>query len=233
MKCVICGAEMRTNKDNGNNVYLCPDCKKTRVTIDLIGDIPRTEKTIDERATRAEYLRTVEHAKELLKDSNVQQGKCKGIYGAFNRDTGECIYIGKSKSQMNSRWREHARRWKKDKPIHRQPLMTQYFYFFGDQIIWKALLPVGDGIDNDLIEYCERRLFEKYQPIANSIIPNGTIFGRSIMEGEGESISVSEWNPNMATIRIRKGNFNGFSDGKDHFEHVDSSRNPDREKSKK
>lgn len=184
------------------------------------------EKTAREHIVRAEYERLVRNAEELLKNNDIQLGNCRGIYGAFNKNTGECIYIGKSQSLINKRWRNHARLWKKDRPIHRQPLLTQYLYFFSDQIIWKVLFPVEDHIDNDLIEYCERRLFEKYQPIANSIIPNGTIFGRSVMEGEGESISVSEWNPNMTTIKIRNGKFNGFSDGKNHFEQVDSSRKP-------
>ena len=79
-------------------------------------------------------------------------------------------------------------------------------------------MPVASDINNDLLEYCERRLFEKYRPIANSIIPNGTFYGRSVMEGEGGSISVSEWNPCMVEIRVHKGQFNGFSDGKSHFE---------------
>jgi hypothetical protein len=175
-------------------------------------------RTINEKIAQADYGHLMKSADELLKDENVQQGRCKGIYGAFNKKTGECIYIGKSRALINARWREHMRFWKKLKPIHRQPLLTQYIHFFGDQIIWKVLLPVGDNVDNDLIEYAERRLFEKHQPIANSIVPDGTIFGRSVMEGEGDFVSVSEWNPNMIEIRIRKGQFNGFSDGKDHFE---------------
>lgn len=47
------------------------------------------------------------------------------------------------------------------------------------------LLPVDASIDNDMFEYCERRLFEKYRPIANTIVPNGTYYGRAILEGEG------------------------------------------------
>lgn len=178
----------------------------------------KTELTIDEKAAQADYERLLEDAEELLKNDGVQQGKCSGIYGAFNKKTGECIYIGKSRSLISTRWREHARFWKKLRPIHRQPLLTQYLHFFSDQIEWRVLLPIEGDIDNDLVEYCERRLFEKYRPIANSIIPNGTFFGRSVMEGEGDSISVSEWNPCMVEIRIRKGRFNGFSDGKNHFD---------------
>lgn len=177
----------------------------------------RTEKTIDEQKAQVDYERLLENAKELLKDDTVQQGKCSGIYGAFNKNNGECIYIGKSRTSISTRWREHARFWKKLRPIHRQPLLTKYLYFFRDQIEWKVLLPVASDTDNDLLEYCERRLFEKYRPIANSITPNGTFYGRSVMEGEGDSISVSEWNPVMVEIRIRKGQFNGFSDGKNHF----------------
>jgi hypothetical protein len=178
----------------------------------------RTEKTIDEKAAQAGYERLLENAKELLKNDDVQQGKCSGVYGAFNKNTSECIYIGKSRSSIATRWREHARFWKKLRPINRQPLLTQYLHFFSDQIEWKVLLPVASDVDNDLLEYSERRLFEKYQPIANSIVPNGTFYGRSVMEGEGDSISVSEWNPRMVEIRIRKGQFNGFSDGKSHFD---------------
>lgn len=180
----------------------------------------RTEQTIDEKTAQTDYKRLLENAKELLKGEDVERGKCSGIYGAFNKKTGECIYIGKSRSSIGTRWREHARFWKKLRPIHRQPLLTQYLHFFSDQIEWKVLLPVDSDIDNDLLEYCERRLFEKYQPIANSIIPNGTFYGRSVMEGEGDSISVSEWNPCMVEIRIHKGQFNGFSDGETHFEDV-------------
>jgi hypothetical protein len=177
-----------------------------------------TEKTIDELAARAEYERLIESAEVLLKNPEVLKGKCIGIYGAFNKNTGECIYIGKSRTSISSRWREHARFWKKEKPIHRQPLLTQYLHFFSDQIEWRVILPFQEAIDNDMTEYCERRLFEKYEPIANTIIPNGTIFGRSIMEGEGESIRVSEWNPNLVTIKIHKGAFADFSDNKRHFE---------------
>lgn len=178
----------------------------------------RTEATIDEKAAQASYEGLLENAKQLLENDDVQQGKCSGIYGAFNRKTGECVYIGKSRSSISTRWREHARFWKKLRPIHRQPLLTKYLHFFSDQIEWRVLLPIEGNIDNDLVEYCERRLFEKYRPIANSIIPNGTFYGRSVMEGEGDSISVSEWNPGMVEIRIRKGQFNGFSDGKSHFD---------------
>lgn len=176
------------------------------------------DKTVNEYAARAAYENLVENAKELLKNDDIQSGKCVGIYGAFSKNTGECIYIGKSYSLISRRWREHTRYWKRLRPVHRQPLLTQYLHFFSDQIEWRVLLPVEGDTDNDLIEYCERRLFEKYRPIANSIIPNGTIFGRSVMEGEGESISVSDWNPDMVTIKIHKGGFNGFSDGKRHFE---------------
>lgn len=175
-------------------------------------------KTIDEKAAQAAYESLVEDAIELLKDDNVRQGRCGGIYGAFNKNTDECIYIGKSRSLISTRWREHMRFWKKLRPIHRQPLLTQYLHFFGDQIAWRVLLPVDKSVDNNLIEFCERRLFEKYQPIANTIVPNGTFFGRSVMEGEGDSVLVSEWNPNLVEIRIHKGKFNGFSDGKNHFE---------------
>lgn len=101
--------------------------------------------------------------------------------------------------------------------------MTQYLHFFSDQIEWRVLLPTSSSTDNDLIEYAERRLFEKYYPIANSIVPNGTFFGRSVLEGEGNTVSVSEWNPNMVEIRVRKGQFNGFSDGKNHFSHTEGA----------
>ncbi len=183
-----------------------------------VQDVKPEEKTISEYAAQAAYEQLFENAAELLKNNEVQSGKCAGIYGAFNKNTGECVYIGKTYSIMRNRWREHARFWKKLRPIHRQPLLTQYLHFFNDQIEWRALLPIDGDIDNDVIEYCERRLFEKYQPIANTIIPNGTVFGRSVMEGEGESITVSEWNPNLVTIKIHKGSFNGFSDGKKHFD---------------
>jgi len=177
----------------------------------------RIEQTIDEKAAQADYERLLNNAKELLKNDDVQRGLCSGIYGAFNKKTGECVYIGKSRSSISTRWREHARFWKKLRPIHRQPLLTQYLYFFSDQIEWKVLLPVESDMNNDLLEFCERRFFEKYRPIANSIIPNGTFYGRSVMGNEGESISVSEWNPDMVTVKIHKGEFNGFSDGKAHF----------------
>lgn len=175
------------------------------------------KESTDQRVALATYEQLVRDAEELLKHEDIQSGKCIGIYGAFNQDTGECIYIGKSRATISTRWREHARFWKKLRPIHRQPLLTQYLHFFGDQIEWRVLLPVSSEIDNDLIEYAERRLFEQYRPIANTIVPNGTFFGRSVMEGEGDTVTVSEWNPNMVEIRIRKGQFNGFSDGKDHF----------------
>ncbi len=178
---------------------------------------PTEDKTDREYAAQVAYKRLSDNANELLKSKDIQLGKCAGIYGAFNRNNGECIYIGKSFSLISTRWHEHTRFWKRLRPIHRQPLLTQYLHFFSDQVEWKVLLPVEGEIDNDLIEYCERRLFEKHQPIANSIIPNGTMFGRSVMEGEGESVSVSEWNPNMVTIKIHKGAFVGFSDGKKHF----------------
>lgn len=177
----------------------------------------KTEETIDKRRAQDEYESLIANAEEHLKDEKIQSGKCKGIYGAFNKDTNECIYIGKSKYLIYTRWREHKRFWKKLRPIHRQLLLTQYLHYFGDQIEWRVLLPIDDSVNNDLIEYAERRLFERYRPIANSIIPNGTIFGRSFMEGEGDSITVSEWNSNMVTIKIHKGKFDGFSDGKNHF----------------
>ncbi len=186
--------------------------------LQILRNANKAEKTIDEKAAQADYERLLENAKELLKDDDVLQGKCSGIYGAFNKKTGECIYIGKSRSSISTRWREHTRFWKKLRPIHRQPLLTKYLHFFKDQIEWKVLLPVESNVNNDLLEFCERRLFEKYRPIANSIIPNGTFYGRSVMEGEGNSISVSEWNPVMVEIRIHKGQFNGFSDNKSHFE---------------
>ncbi len=174
--------------------------------------------TVNEYAAQAAYERLLNNANELLKSQDIQLGKCAGIYGAFNKVTGECIYIGKSHSLISNRWQEHARFWKRLRPIHRQPLLTQYLHFFSDQIEWRVLLPVESEVDNDLLEYCERRLFEKYSPLANTIIPNGTIFGRSVMEGEADTIAVSEWNPNMVTIKIHKGGFNGFSDGKKHFD---------------
>ncbi len=173
--------------------------------------------TADQRAAQILYEQLIEAAEELLKDERVRSGKCSGIYGAFSKATGECIYIGKSRALMSTRWREHARFWKKLRPIHRQPLLTQYLHFFGDQIEWRVLLPVSSTVDNNLIEYAERRLFEKYKPIANTIVPNGTFFGRSVMEGEGEIVSVSDWNPNMVEIRMHRGQFNGFVDGKSHF----------------
>ena len=40
----------------------------------------------------------------------------------------------------------------------------------------------------------------------------------SVMKGAENPISVSDWNPVMVEIRIRKGQFNGFSDNKSHFE---------------
>ncbi len=184
---------------------------------------PYNRKTVDEYAAQAAYESIVKSADKLLENSDVRLGKCTGIYGAFNKVTNECIYIGKSKSLISTRWREHARFWKKLRPIHRQPLLTQYLHFFSDQIKWRVLLPVDSSTGNDLIEYAERRLFEKYRPIANSIVPNGTFFGRSVLEGEGNSVSVSEWNPNMVEIRIHKGQFNGFSDGKNHFVYTEGA----------
>ena len=184
---------------------------------------PYNRKTVDEYAAQAAYESIVKSADKLLENSDVRLGKCTGIYGAFNKVTNECIYIGKSKSLISTRWREHARFWKKLRPIHRQPLLTQYLHFFSDQIKWRVLLPVDSSTGNDLIEYAERRLFEKYRPIANSIVPNGTFFGRSVLEGEGNSVSVSERNPNMVEIRIHKGQFNGFSDGKNHFVYTEGA----------
>lgn len=178
-------------------------------------------KVIDNPTVQAEYKQLVKNAKELLKDNDIRLGKCTGIYGALNKHTGECIYIGKSKSMIINRWHEHKRFWKKLRPIHRQPLLTQYLHFFGNQIEWKVLLPLADDINNDLVEYCERRVFEEYKPIANTIIPNGTIFGRSVLEGEGDSIAVQEWNPYMVDIRVSKGQFVRFSDDKTHFNSPD------------
>ncbi|MGH9923756.1 MAG: hypothetical protein ACRD5B_00095 [Nitrososphaeraceae archaeon] len=174
-------------------------------------------EVIDDSKVKAKYKQLLDNASELLEDDDICLGKCQGIYGAFNKSTGECVYIGKSKSVIAKRWQEHRRFWKKLRPIHRQPLLTQYLHFFGEQIEWKVLLPLTDDIDNDLVEYCERRIFEEYKPIANTIIPNGTIFGRSILEGEGDSIAIQEWNPYMVEIRISKGQFLKFSDDKTHF----------------
>ena len=98
----------------------------------------------DEYAAQAAYESLVKSADRLLVNSDVRLGKCTGIYGAFNKVTNECIYIGKSKSLIITRWREHARFWKKLRPIHRQPLLTQYLHFFSDQIEWRVLLPVRD-----------------------------------------------------------------------------------------
>ena len=183
-------------------------------------DSHKQNSTANEKVAQIAYQQLIGNAPELLKDRDVQQGKCSGIYGAFNKNTGECIYIGKSKSLISKRWLEHKRNWKRLRPIHRQLLLIQYLYFFGDQIEWRVLLPIRSTIDNDIIEYCERRIFEKYRPIANSIIPNGTYYGRSVLEGEGNSIHVSEWNPDMVTIKISKGSFNGFSDDGSHFEYT-------------
>jgi hypothetical protein len=192
----------------------------SNIAIVMQNDDKKTESQIAVMSVaQAEYKRLTKQANELLKHEDIQLGKCKGIYGAFNEKTGECVYIGKSFSLINKRWREHIRFWKKDKPIHRQPILTQYLYFFGNQIIWRVLLPIDDGTDNDLVEYCERRVFEKYMPIANSIIPNGTYYGRSVLEGEGGSILLSEQNPNIVRIKIHGGKATGFSDGKKHFEY--------------
>lgn len=189
-----------------------------RALSDIASITPREKiEPFDDSIVQAKYKQLTENAHELLKDGDIRLGKCRGIYGAFNKDTGECVYIGKSKSVIAKRWQEHKRLWKKLRPIHRQPLLTQYLHFFGEQIEWKVLLPLTDDIDNDLVEYCERRIFEQYKPIANTIIPNGTIFGRSILEGEGDSMAVQEWNPYMVEIRISKGHFLKFSDGKTHF----------------
>lgn len=179
----------------------------------------RETSTVNEPVVREAYERLIKNARALLKSDDVLLGNCVGIYGAFNKKSGECIYIGKSYSSISGRWKEHKRYWKRLRPIHRQPLLTQYLHFFGDQIQWKVLLPVDSEVDNDMVEYCERRLFEEYQPIANTIIPNGTLFGRSVLEGEGESVLISEWNPYMVTIKIQKGACIGFSDSKKHFEY--------------
>ncbi len=174
-----------------------------------------------QRFAKEEFLRLLKRGKELSTNSGANNGKCAGVYGAFNKKTGECIYIGKSGTDISRRWREHSRVWKKDRPIHRQPLLTQYLYFFGNQIAWRVLLPMDKDVDVNMVEYCERRMFEKFKPIANGIVPNGTYFGRSMLEGEGEMVSVSDGNPNMVQIRIHKGEFNGFSDGVMHFEKPD------------
>lgn len=211
----------RQNKWNDFDLVKPQDIEDVSERLQQI--LSETESNVVERRHTTEYPmqpryeQLIEVAQELLKDSEVQSGKCIGIYGAFNKNNSECIYIGKSKSIISKRWREHEQFWKRFRPIHRQPLLTQYLYFFKDQIEWRVLLPLDNDTDNDLIEYCERRLFEDHQPIANTIIPNGTIVGRSIMEGEGKIVLVSEWNPNMVTIKIRKGDFESFSDGKSHF----------------
>lgn len=185
---------------------------------DIASIVPQEQAEVfDDSIVQAKYRLLIENAHELLKDDDIRLGKRRGIYGAFNKDTGECVYVGKSKSVIAKRWQEHKRFWKKLRPIHRQPLLTQYLHFFSNQIEWKVLLPLSEDIDNDLVEYCERRIFEEYKPIANTIIPNGTIFGRSILEGEGDSITVQEWNPYMIEIRISKGQFLKFSDDKAHF----------------
>ena len=90
---------------------------------------PYNRKTVDEYAAQAAYESIVKSADKLLENSDVRLGKRTGIYGAFNKVTNECIYIGKSKSLISTRWREHARFWKKLRPIHRQPLLTQYLHF--------------------------------------------------------------------------------------------------------
>lgn len=171
----------------------------------------------DDSIVQATYKQLIENANHLLKDDDIRMGKCSGIYGAFIKDTGECVYVGKSKSVIAKRWQEHKRFWKKLRPIHKQPLLTQYLYFFGDQIEWKVILPLAEDINNDLVEYCERRIFEDCKPIANTIIPNGTILGRSVLEDAGNAITVQEWNPYMVEIRILKGQFLKFSDDKNHF----------------
>ncbi len=194
--------------------------------IQQLSDSPNSEvaavssetNIVNEVVVRETYESLIKNAEELLKSDDVLLGNCVGIYGAFNKKSGECIYIGKSYSSISGRWKEHKRYWKRLRPIHRQPLLTQYLHFFGDQIEWKVLLPVENEVDNDMVEYCERRLFEEYKPIANTIIPNGTLFGRSVLEGEGEMVSVSEWNPYMTTIKIHKGTCIGFSDDKKLFE---------------
>ena len=68
----------------------------------------------------------------------------KGIYGAFNKTTGECIYVGKSNSSITGRWNHHKKLWKAGRPIHRQPLLTQYLYFFGDQVEWRILSELSE-----------------------------------------------------------------------------------------
>lgn len=187
---------------------------------DFHESIESDSKPFFDPQTHAQYESLVENADKMLEEDAVHQGKCRGIYGAFSKKTNECVYIGKSNSSIATRWREHARHWKKLRPIHRQPLLTKYLHFFGEQIEWRVLLPFPDDVklSNDLVEYCERRLSEKYQPIANSIVPNGTLYGRSVLENEGNAVSISEWNPAMVEIRIKNGRFNGFSDGKNHFE---------------
>lgn len=125
---------------------------------------------------------------------------------------------------MSARWAAHKRAWKKDKPIHRQQLFTQYLYFFGDQIDWQVLVDIGTldqqgwayG-DAALLEVLEREVFFQTKPIANAYIPNGWDTMRLIESG-GEPYAISEWNPNMVEIRVKKGEFAGFSDGKGRFE---------------
>ncbi|MBM3210114.1 hypothetical protein FJZ39_02135 [Candidatus Saccharibacteria bacterium] len=147
----------------------------------------------------------------------------KGIYGAFNKTTGECIYVGKSNSSITGRWNHHKKLWKAGRPIHRQPLLTQYLYFFGDQVEWRILselseLKPADWIytDNDLLEAAEREIFFQLKPIANAYIPNGWDTLR-LVENNGEPYSISEWNPYAVDIRISKGQFARFSDDKPHF----------------
>lgn len=179
---------------------------------------PVEKDSVDKAEAAKNYEIIVKAADKLLESEDIRKGKCAGIYGIFSANTGECIYIGKSLSSIMRRWREHRNSFKKGKPIHRQPLLTKYMYFFKDQLELRVLLPIDTAkTSNDMIEYCERRLFEKYKPIANTIIPNGTYFGRSVLEGEDDSVSISEWNPHMVEIRVKNGQFNGFSDDKDHF----------------
>lgn len=147
----------------------------------------------------------------------------KGIYGAFNKHTGESIYIGKSNSSIQGRWTAHKKAWKAGRPIHRQQLFTQYLYFFGDQIEWQILVDLATFDQQDwehgdaaLLEALERDMFLQAKPIANAYIPNGWDMLRHIESG-GNPYAISEWNPYSVGIRVHKGEFAGFSDGKAHF----------------
>lgn len=147
----------------------------------------------------------------------------KGIYGAFSKSTGECIYIGKSNSSIQGRWTSHKKAWKNDKPIHRQQLLTQFLHFFGNQIEWKILVDLG-ALDQKgwehggkaLLEVLEREVFFQTKPIASAYIPNGWGVLRDL-ESNGNGYPISEWNPYSIGIRVQKGKFAKFSDDKPHF----------------